>query len=58
MASAERDVDRDVAQANTATAPREQLFNQFYDSTDFQEILRLFQSLCSEISVDSAQYDG
>ena len=61
MASAERDVDRNgyiATQPNTDTAPREQLFNQFYDSTDFLEILRVFQSLCSEISVDSAQYDG
>ena len=38
-------------------ALREQLFSQFYDSTDFLEILRIFQSLCSEVGVDQAQYD-
>ena len=41
----------------TQTAQREQLFNQFYDSTDFLDTLRIFHSLCSEIGVDSAQYD-
>lgn len=40
------------------TAPREQLLNQFYDSTNLIEILRIFESLCSEIGVDSATYDG
>ena len=40
------------------TATRDQLFNQFYDSTDFLDILRIFQSLCAEIGVDPNQYDG
>ena len=44
------------AQASGA-APREQLFSQFYDSTNFQEILHIFQSLCAEIGVDSALYE-
>lgn len=61
MASVEGEgVDRESGAAPQAsqTAPREQLFNQFYDSKDFQDILRIFQSLCSEIDVDSALYDG
>lgn len=57
MASAEGE-DSAGTEAITDTAVREKLFSQFYDSTDFLEILRVFQSLCSEIGVDSAQYDG
>ena len=40
------------------TAAREQLLNQFYDSTNFLEILRIFESLCSEIGVDPTRYEG
>ena len=51
--------DGSVAESQASeTAPREQLFNQFYDSTNFLDILRIFDSLCTEIGVDSTQYDG
>lgn len=40
------------------TAVREQILNQFYDSTNFLEILRIFESLCSEIGVDPTRYEG
>ena len=40
------------------TALREQLLNQFYESTNFLEILRIFESLCSEIGADSTRCDG
>ena len=56
--------DRALADGSTAetqasdTAQREQLLNKFYDSTNLLEILRIFESLCSVIGVDSTCYEG
>lgn len=38
----------------THSSPDEQLFNQFHKSTDFLEILKLFQDLCNELGLESA----
>ena len=40
------------------TAAREKLLNQFYDSTNLLEILRIFKDLCSAIDVDPTRYEG
>ena len=43
---------------STQQAQRDALFAQFSDETNFQAILRLFDELCSEISLDPALYEG
>ena len=40
----------------TSDSPREQLYSQFYDVTDFQEILATFRALCEEIGIDPSDY--
>lgn len=40
-----------------AEFPRDQLFTQFYEVTDFQEILSCFNRLCEEIGVDPSQHE-
>ena len=42
----------------TTASPQEELFNQFHKSTDFLEILKIFQSLCSELGLDCNGHSG
>ena len=36
----------------------DQLFKQFSDSINFQEILQLFNTICTQVGVDPDQYEG
>ena len=44
--------------SSSVESPREKNFNQFYDATDFQEILQSFRALCEEIGVYPSEHDG
>ena len=47
-----------AAKPSAASSP-EQLFNQFHKSTDFLEILSTFQTLCTDLGLESrGHYDG
>ncbi len=46
------------AASSQSQSPRDALFNQFYDETDLQLILKTFGELCSEIGLDPAQQEG
>ena len=50
--------EQERASGGAAESPRDQIFNQFYDATDFQEILASFRALCEEIGVDPCERDG
>ena len=47
-----------VSSGSTQFSTRGALFAQFSEETDLQSILKLFADLCSEISLDPAQYQG
>ena len=44
--------------STTKSCNQEELFNQFHKSTDFLEILKIFQSLCSELGLDCNGHSG
>ena len=46
------------ADQSSVDLDQEQIFNQFCDSNNFQEILQLFKSLCTQVGVDPNQYEG
>ena len=44
--------------STVSKSAQEQLFEKFHKSTDFLEIMEVFQSLCSELGLDCSQQNG
>ncbi len=58
MSTAEPDQHDGAVEPSGTIAARDQLFMQFSEVTDLQEILSTFSALCAEIGVDPTAYDG